>query len=141
MSRNIPLEEIPDSSIVPDGAYNVQVALLEVAVSKAGKLMYKANYRIEDGEYADQVLFDNFVIGSDDDPDATEAKTWKKFGGQRWKKLIKAAQVPFLNDEDELMAALKDQKLTVVVVTEEDKTGTYDAQNRIKRYLAYGSPA
>lgn len=141
MSRNIPLEDIPDSSVVPDGVYNVQVALIEIAASKSGKLMYKASYRIEDGECADQVLFDNFVIGSDDDPDAIEGNTWKKFGGQRWKKLIKAASVPFLNDETELIMALQSQKLSVVVTTEEDKTGKYDAQNRIKRYLPYGSPA
>ena len=139
MSRNIPLEEIPDSAIVPEGQYNAEVAVTETAATQqAGKLMYKVTFRVVDGDFAGMPIRDMFVIGSDDDPQAKENSTWKRMGGIRWKNFIKACQVPMLSAEDELLAALAKQRLTLLVGIENSEQ--YGQQNRVKRYLPFGQP-
>lgn len=134
--RVIPLDDIPDSSLVPDGAYTVRVALVvEGQTKQAGKLMYSATLRIEGGPYDNMPLFDNFVIGSDDDPDAQENDTWKRFGAVRFKQFVKATGVQMNSSRNALFDALSNQRLVVTVETKDSDRGP---QNRIARYLAVG---
>ena len=134
--RVIPLDDIPDSSLVPDGAYTVKVALVtESQTREKGKLMYSSTLRIEGGAYDNMPLFDNFVIGTDDDPDGNEVDTWKRFGAVRFKQFCKATGIQMVSSRNALFDALSGQRL---VVTVETKDGDRGPQNRIARYLAVG---
>lgn len=47
---------------VPDGTYNCKLEKLELAESKNGKPMIKAQFRIMEGEFKKQCLFNNQVF-------------------------------------------------------------------------------
>src|SRR6266404_3874421 len=105
-------DEVPDSDVVPDGGYLASIANLEVSqtgnnAKTPGAKMFKAMYSIkEPKEYKGVPLFDNFVIGNEDDPDATKTSTWKASrGAKALKKLLTAAQVPLEGEEEDICDA------------------------------------
>jgi hypothetical protein len=130
---------------VPDGVYQVFIAELEETASKNGKLMYNARLEImEPTDFAGMGIFEAFVIGSEEDPDAAEDATWvKAFGARRLKNMLKAAQVPMDTDMDNIIAAALQQQL-VISATQEVDTGERDPQykgrvrNRINAFYQLG---
>ena len=76
MGRLIPLGQIPDSSVLPDGIFRVCVTKLEDVMTKERegkkqKAMLKLSGRVvEPTAYAGQPYYDNFVIGTEKDPEA-----------------------------------------------------------------------
>lgn len=107
MSRLIPFGNIPDTNIFPDGIFRLKVEKLEEKATKeregkAAKLMYVLTSKVvEPASHKGLLYFENFVIGTEDDPDAEELSTWQtSIGGRSLKRLTKALGVPFGDEED-----------------------------------------
>lgn len=142
-------DEVPDSDVVPDGGYLVGVASMGVGetgnnAKTPGCKMFSVQYSIkEPKEYKGTPLFDNFVIGNEDDPDAQRASTWKASrGAKAMKRMLTAAQVPLEGEEDQLCEGAKGQTLFLVVVcqtdTRDDSPYKGTQQNRVRGYYAEG---
>ena len=109
MSRQMPWDSIPDSNIFATGDYLVQGIKLEEVFSKTGKLMYAMDVQVMDHPnttmYSNMHFFENFVIGSNDDPEANVAGTWSQsVGAKRMKQMLTAAQVAEKSDMDKICA-------------------------------------
>jgi hypothetical protein len=142
MGRTTNWDGIPDTGVVPDGIYQVSIADLEETAAKNGKLMYNIRFEvIEPADFAGMGIFEIFVIGSEEDPDATEDATWiKSIGARRLKQALKAAQVPLDNDMDNVIAAAIQQQLVISVTQEVEAEGTYAGRvrNRISAFYQLG---
>lgn len=109
MGRQMPWDDIPDSNVFPTGTYHVQGVKLEETTTKTGKLMYSMEAVIVDHPatkaYTNMHVFENFVIGSDDDPEATVGGTWaQSFGARNMKKMLASAQIAEKADMDKICA-------------------------------------
>lgn len=146
MGRSVNFDAVPDSNIVPEGVYVVSIETFEETASQQGKLMYNARLEIiEPADLAGMGIFETFVIGNDDDPDASNEDTWvKSIGCQRMKKMLKCANVPLDTDMDNVVAAALQQQLSVSVVQQVDD-GKRDARykgnvrNRISQFYPLGT--
>jgi len=109
MGRQMPWDDIPDSNVFPTGFYHVQGVKLEETMSSGGKLMFSAEAVIVEhhatSAYTGMHIFNNFVIGSDDDPEAQVPGTWAKGFGRSYKQMIAAAQITEKHDTDKQCAA------------------------------------
>jgi len=155
------LDEVPDlGALVPGGTYVVTIEDIEKGVSsgsgnKPQKLMYSMTVRITEPEaYIDNPLYDNFVIGSDEDPYAQSEETWKaSMGARRFKQLVKASQVPLdgvdsgmapEDQTDQIIELVREQPVVVSVDVETDD-GTRDPRfkgrkrNRTTGYYPLGT--
>ena len=149
MARKWPADEIPDSSIVPSGTYTATCSIKE-SQSNTGKLMYKGTFSITEPDgFSGLSLWENYVIGSDQDPDADDPDTWKaSIGAKNLKRCFKAASVPLTEDMDDLLEAVEGQSVVLEVGQEVDE-GRKDpkykgtVRNRIIAYYPLGerSPA
>jgi len=109
MGRQMPYDDIPESNVFPSGDYHVQGIKLEEMLSNNGKLMYNMDIQIMEhpntAPFTNMHYFENFVIGSDEDLEATVAGTWvQSVGARRLKQVLKAAQVAEKNDMDKICA-------------------------------------
>lgn len=142
MGRLFPWEEIPDSNIVPDGVYSCQGALLEETRSQAGKLMYKSQMTVQEPiDYKGITFFEYFVIGSDEDLEALQPITWKtSIGARRMKSLFKAAQLPQVQDIDQLVASFAGSIFLSLVTMQIEKEGDYKGtpRNRLNAFYKVG---
>lgn len=135
--RFIPIDDIPDSSLLPDGAYEVRVGMMEEKHSeKTGILGYKVWLRVVGGVYDNMPMWDTFWIGTEDDPDAQEGNTWKRFGAVRFKSFLKSTGAQLSSSFQSLAASVQSQHCMAVVVTKEDKE--YGPQNKVQRYVPVG---
>jgi hypothetical protein len=120
-ARSINWDEIPDSTLLPQDLYTFEVDDLTEETSKKGKLMYRAVFRVTDGNYTGTPLYDYFSIGSDEDPTASEPSTWtNSIGARRMKRLFKATQIPMTSDIDEMVENVKQQRFVASVAQEMD---------------------
>lgn len=111
MGRRIPLGSIPKTTILPEGIAHIKVKKFEAVQTKGSdekpqKLMYKLiGDVVEPESHTGLGYFDNFVIGSDDDPQAEELATWaKSFGGRNLRALTDACNIAFGDEvDDELL--------------------------------------
>ena len=94
MGARPPWGEIPDTNIVPAGAYEIAVKELADTMSKASdteraKLMYVAQLKIQSPkEYKGLMITDRFTIGTNDDPEGQDPETWKSsFAARRYREL------------------------------------------------------
>lgn len=108
MSRLIPFGNVPDSNVFPDGIFRLKIEKIEAVMTKeregkASKLMYKTTSKVvEPKAHAGLLYFDQFVIGTEDDPEAEELLTWQtSFGARNFKKLCAKTGVPMADEEDE----------------------------------------
>jgi len=142
----IPRDVIPEMSqiqVVESGLYAVTVESLEKvetgepksgATTPAGCVLWKAQFRTED----DIPIFDQFYIGTGDDPEATDPETWKRFPGQKFNKMLNAAGVTE-DDDVKIPRIILGKKLTLDVVKEGDNKG--NPRNNIKNYYSIaGAP-
>lgn len=147
MGRQVDWDEIPDSNIFPEGIYlAVGDAMEERMTQEAGKLMFVPTFIIEEPkEYAGLKISDYFVIGSNDDPEAELAPTWKSsIGGKNMKRMIKGLQIPLTPDTDEIGANMVGSKVLLRIDQQVDdgkKNPDYKGtiRNRIRGYYEVGS--
>lgn len=145
MGKNVNWDDVPDSNVVPGGAYLLEISEMEETQTKAengAKLMYKVTLLTLE-PIQGMMLFENFVIGTDEDPDGDDPKSWKGISARRMKAFLKAAQIPLAGDMEEVCETAKgNQFVGKVVVTEDDGTRDpkYKGQlrNRITSYYAIG---
>lgn len=155
-------DEIPDVGVlVPTGTYLVDIEDVEKGQSREhSKLMYSPVLRVVEPEsQIDSPLYDNFVIGSGEDPGAVLVDTWKaSFGARRFKQLVKAAQVEVgllesyvdaapEDQADQTIEVIKGQQVIVSVSIEKQAEKNPDGtpnryagreQNRITGYYPLG---
>ncbi len=146
MTRRPPWDDIPDTGMVPDGAYLIQIIDVPEAATKgaegsvlpAGCLMYRAvHWIVEPAQFTGMQLFDNFVIGTVEDPEAEDPETWKaSIGARLFKQMLKKAQVPFGQDLEEMCNIAVGQQLIAVVGSQITGRGT--PMNQIRSYYAVG---
>lgn len=142
--RPWPHSDIRDPGVVvDDGAYQLDIEEIVEQPSSSGKLMYAGAFRTVDGPGPNGTpLYENYVVGSDDDPQAEDPETWKKsVGAQLLKACLSKAQVPIYDDLDESLLAAKGQQFIAIVVKEtEEKEGPYKGRvrNRIRGYYTIG---
>lgn len=125
MGRQVDWTDVPDSNILPEGLYVCEIESIEEKQSRSGKLMYHGTFRVADGVMKGSPLFEYFVIGSDDDPNADQPQTWKAaIGSRRLKAVFRAAQVPDDRDIDNRIAVAVGQRLIAAVQQETDQKKT-----------------
>jgi len=95
--KRVNWNDIPDTMMLPAGKILLQITEIEEVVSGSGKLMYKHKLTaFEPAEVAGMIHFENFVIGTDDDPLADSPNTWRaSIGAKRMKNTYTKARVPF----------------------------------------------
>lgn len=134
------------SLTLPAINYNVRVERLEEALTQdTNKLMFKLTTTItEPAEFAGLRLYDNFVMGSEDDPNADNAETWKSVTGKRFHRFVKKTEVPYEASEstDVFFARAIGAELTVGTVQKID-TGNNPkyagrTQTKISQYFRLG---
>lgn len=148
MGRTVNFDEIPDSTLLPADNYTFEVEDLSEETSKKGYLMYKGTMRVvEPAEFAGTPLFEYFAIGNENDPTASEQKTWAtSVGAKRLKRLFKATMITFTQDVDEMVESAKGQRF-IGSVTQETDDGTRDPKfagtkrNRLQNMYPIGTTA
>lgn len=143
MTRHWPHDEIPDQNVWPSGIVQLEVEELEETQSKSNKLMFTATFKgVLPPDVENIPHFEYYVIGSDDDPQAQDVKTWKKsMGAQQLKKLLRALQVPLVDDLHQAIAMAKG-KQALVTTTQVTETAEGEYKGRIRcnlgRFFALG---
>lgn len=121
MGIKIP-EGIPDSTNLLDGIYTFKVESMEPIETSTGKLALKVALRVTkgpNGTTASKGLthYEQFTIGSNDDPQAREGNTWlSSFGAISLKKMCGKAGVKFAGDVEAVARELEGQKVSGRVV-------------------------
>ncbi len=146
MPRQLPWDEIPDTNVVPGGLYPLKaVSLEEVRTRELNKLMYKVCVQIMDdprvADFSGMLIFEQFTIGSDTDPEANELNTWKKsFGARLMKQMINASQIPERADMDKICAGFADHQFIGNVSYSLDQSEEYKGtpRNRMTSYYKMG---
>ena len=147
--RKVNWSEVPDTTLLPEGMYRLEIESIDEAVTATppARLMYKAMYRVAEGAFKGSVLFDNFAIGTPEDPNAKEQATWNTSrAARRLRRLLRGAQVPIVEDVDEMVAVAVGQQFQAVVTVKKDD-GKRDPRyaglerNEIGGYYAPGERA
>jgi hypothetical protein len=128
----IPFGSIPDQqTVLTDGIYRLRVERVEERATRTGKLMFAVTARVvEPDTFRGLAFFDNFVIGTDDDPDATETSTWQQsIGSRTFKRFVRATGVAVGEQEptDQLLHALTGAEYLCAIVQKIDD-GSRDPQ-------------
>jgi hypothetical protein len=107
MGRKIPFDTMQSmGELLPRCIVTVEGKDFESKPTSTGKLMYRTRGEvIEPAELAGQAAFDQFVIGSDADPEAEQAATWNGFGGKRFRSMMEACQIEMSPKDDEELAS------------------------------------
>lgn len=116
MDDTINWDAVPETTQLPQGMYRLEIEALDEAESSNGKVMFKVTFRVVEGTHEGAPLYDNYVIGSDDDPQAERQETRDKAIGMRtMKRLFKAAGVPLMPRLSECIKAAIGQHFVGVV--------------------------
>ena len=147
-------KDIPKVSggLLPEGILMVEGVEMSVLYTQNGKRMIKIQFRVEEpGDAVGRVGFNNFVLGSDTDPEAnTDLETWKNFGPSLYKEQLHAANYAGLGGinyadhktQEDLCAQYAGTKFLVECYNTKQKGGDYDGteQNNF-RYHKIGTRA
>lgn len=146
MPRLWPVNEIDETvagQLVRVGPYVTSAKITEGA-SKSGKLMYTFVGKIQEhAEFLGVPLYENFVIGSDNDRDAEDPDTWKKsIGAGRMRQCLNSAGIPPNEDVDEMIA----NEFVVGVnvgheITTNPNSGEKEPRNKVLSFFAVGNGA
>lgn len=100
LQREVDEAKETDFEDVPNGTYIVGIEKLEIKETKAGdKLMFAAQFKIKEGEYANRMIFFNRVISGNTSPKWTDAQAIKSV--ITWlNKLETEIEPEFINYED-----------------------------------------
>jgi hypothetical protein len=129
----MPWDDIPDSNVFPSGTYHVVGVELKEVISKNGKLMYSFDVQIVEhpatAMYKNMHFFENFVIGSDDDLEATVPGTWQtSFGASRMKQMITKAQIAEHADMDKICASFPGAQFVMGIIEYKEPEKDRDGQ-------------
>lgn len=126
MSRIVPFNHIPDSSVFPDGIYRLTVEKFDVTQTKERegkqqKFMFALTGKIVAPEqYKNMLYSEYFVIGTEQDPDAEQVETWQSsIGARSFKRFVKALGIPVGDEEDaeSLAASIRGAEFLATIVT------------------------
>ena len=93
---------VPDSSVFPGGAFELEIEELNEEASDSGKAMYRAVLRSQGPSLVGVPHFENYVLGSDEDPNADDPATMAaSMGARNLKRLLKKAGVEMSSDLDD----------------------------------------
>ena len=110
--------------LLPEGEYRAEVATAEETKSKAGNDMLKVTWKVFAPNGGTPLVTDYIV---------------PPHGVGRLKKMCRAVGLEDKFKQGSVTPEdLRGQACTVVVIVEDDKTGNYDPQNRIAKYIAPG---
>lgn len=117
MGIKIP-EGIPDSTNLPDGRFDFKIESMEPVETSTGKLALKVALRVVGPKtHKGLTHYEQFTIGSNDDPQAREASTWtSSFGAISLKKMCAKAGIKFQGDLEQVASELQGQKVAGRVV-------------------------
>lgn len=110
MGRLIPLGSIPRTNVLPTDVYRLKVVSFTAKMSKENeaenkksKLMYVLQTQVvEPASHKGIPFTTNFVIGTEEDPEAEELATWQRsFGGKNFAKFTDKTGISFGDEEDE----------------------------------------
>lgn len=143
-NRKGALDDIPSGSTLPNGDYLLVVNEFEERRTKEtaqnpNALMYNVDYEVEEPEeFAGRHHFENYRIGTKEDPEADDPKTWKKSMAARILKLhMQRAGVETSGKTiEEAAPEFKGKKIGLSIIEKEDDDGT--PRNRIKKAMSPG---
>lgn len=131
MSDRVIPEGIPELGLLPKAIVQFAIEELEETTTGTGKYNIKALLRAEEPTaLAGMPLYMNFVIGTNDDPEASEPATWQQsFGSRNLNTMSLKAGVRFAGRSvSEALSELKGQKVlgnvTVQKQPETNKDGS-----------------
>ena len=146
---NVPGEQIPDSTNLLDGYYDFTIESLEPVETQTGKLAIKTVLRVTAPKKCKGLShFEQFTIGSNDDPMAREDETWaQSFGAIMCKKMLKKAGVAFAGSLEHIAAEAQGThvsgKIVYTVQPKFNKDGTENpyagnARSQVKDWYEVG---
>lgn len=121
----VPSEVPPDEfTPLPAGEYLAQIISSEIKDTKTGTgQMLNLSWEIVTGPMEGRMIFDRINIRN-------QNEKAQAIGLRQLANICEALGVPHVDDSEEL----HHRPLKLVVVIEEDKSGQYGPQNRIKKY-------
>ena len=133
MSENndlFPWEDIAAGNIFESGVYLFEIAEFEDGHAASGKRMPKARFKcIEPANFANMAFFENYVVGTDEDPTAIVPGT---MGARNMKAAFEAAQIPKGDSMSALMAASVGNQLILQLNKYSEVGGEYDGVEKNK---------
>lgn len=140
MGRAVAWESIPDQNVLASGVYEVVIDDVEERRSRSGLLMYTMILGPVAPIMGGPSHFENFVIGTQDDPNADDPQTWANSVGARiLKRALRAAQVPLEDDLDAVLMTAAGQHVVIAVSVETETEGPYAGRQR-NRISGWYSP-
>lgn len=141
MSMKIPWDDIgePGSSFDIGLAYLFEIEDAELTESKGGKAMVKVMFRCMEPDPG-AIYYDNYTLGSDDDPEAKDPATLTKaYGMKLLKKMLSQAGAKLGSDMEKVLDRAKGRKVGIIFKNEKDDRG--EERARASRYFAEGEMA
>lgn len=133
-----PWDDIPDSGVLLAGMYQMRGESLSIETTSTGKRMIVMQAVVEQPEaYAGMRIFENFVIGIEEDPMGAQRETWlRSVGARRLKGLLKAANVPQSNDLNQICNTFAGVMFLTQATQYEEQSGDYKGsiRNRFNFY-------
>ena len=122
------VEAQDDFAPIPAGDYQVQCVSVDLATSNAGNRLVKAQFQVLGGEYDNRRIFESYNI-QHANPKVVEislrsVKSWAIACGLTGNERLTMA----------MLKGLEGVEFLANVKIEQDKTGQYGPQNRIKAY-------
>ena len=122
------VEEAAGFDPIPPGEYPMQCVGVEMAVSKAGNKMLKAQFQVLGGQYDNRRIFEQYNIGHTNPTVVQIAqrdiKSWVMACGYTGNERLTMA----------MLQALEGHEFVGMVKIDKDKTGQYQDSNRIRAY-------
>ena len=138
----LPWNEVPQEDVCAPGFYALDCVALEKRYAESGKLMYNAQFRFreENPNYAGKMLFNNFVLGTDDDPDPTDLNP-DVFGVKMLVRLFRAMSLPPTDELDQALDDAINKGFIARISVREQKDGEYAGrkQEQFNEFFPLGS--
>lgn len=142
-----PLSVVPDSAIVDDGVYLLEVSDVDDGETRnePKRRMFTAQLEIiEPKEFAGMSLWERFTVGNEEDPNGEDPDQLRRSAGARnLRRFYKTMGLDVDNaDYDQLADGARGQRIVarVEIETDNDPNSAYynQQQNRIKRWFQPG---
>ena len=121
-------EMLENISVVPEGWYNAKIDKIEQRVSKSDNTYLNISFKIAEGDYANQMLWDRMNLWH-------PKKVTVEISQRRLSALFRAAGYSSLGNTDDLLG----EEVQVRVKVRSGDNG-YDDQNEIRDYRSAGLP-
>lgn len=138
------LAKVEAEGTIPDGGYEMQIKKLTPGESAKKYYALKGQFVVtrahkDNKRFVGSVIFPQYTIGNEEDPDAEEDSTWQgSFGAKDLKRLGDALGVDledYETDED-FCAAVKGMKVFISVIENTQTEGDYKGKKQ-NRFVGY----